>query len=141
EGTEVGIAHHLAGYVLKNRGDAIGVLAVGDHDVRDGIGIVLGQIDNRGDLAEGDGVHAAGAVAQANGANRDRLDDAGVTLADVDDIADRQRVLDQHEKPGDDVLDQSLAAETDGEADDARPGQQRRNVDADLGENDERDEE
>src|SRR5260221_354977 len=141
EGAEGGIAHQLAGDILENRGDAIGVLTVRDRDVRDEIGVVLGQIDHRGDLAEGGRVHPAGVVAQADGADRDGLDDAGVTLADIDDVADSQRVLDQHEEAGDDVLDQRLAAEADGETDDPRPGEERRDVDADLGEDDERDEE
>ena len=48
-------------------------------------------------------------------------------------LASTDLVLDQDEKPGDDVLDQRLAAEADRETDDAGAGEQGRDVDAELG--------
>src|SRR5262249_19843912 len=98
----------------------------------------LGQVVDRGDLAERYGMEGPRRIAQANGADRDRLDDAGMALADIDDVADRERILDQDEEPGDDVLDERLAAEADGEADDAGAGKQRRDGDPELGEDDHR---
>ena len=41
---------------------------------------------------------------------------------DLGDVADGDRVLDQDEEAGDDVLDQRLRAETDGDTDDAGAG-------------------
>ena len=62
-----------------------------------------------------------------------------MTTADIDHVADRNRVLEQDEQTGDDVLHQCLRSEADGEADDTGTGQQGRYVDADLRQGDETD--
>ena len=59
--------------------------------------------------------HRSGMVAQADAAQRHRLDHADVA-AEVDHVADGHRVLGQDEDAGDDVLHQCLRAEADGEA-------------------------
>ena len=53
------------------------------------------------------------------------------------EIADLHCVFEQEEDAGDEVLHELLGAETDRDADDARAGQQRRNVDADCAEHSE----
>ena len=52
--------------------------------------------------------------------------------ADVDVLALAEGVVDEEEHPRDDVLDQRLGAEAHRQADDARAGQQGRDVDPDL---------
>ena len=54
--------------------------------------------------------------------------------ADGDHVADVHRVLELDEDAGDDVLHHLLGAETDGEAEHTGGGEQRADVDADLGE-------
>src|SRR6185312_759101 len=76
---------------------------------------------------------------QADGADRDRLDHARMSAADIDDVADRERVFKQDEEAGDDVLDQGLRAEADRDAGNARARKQRRDVDAELGKHDQAD--
>ena len=48
---------------------------------------------------------------------------------EIDDVADAVLALHEDEAAGDDVLDQGLGAEGDGEAEDADPGQQRPDLD------------
>jgi hypothetical protein len=59
------------------------------------------------------------------------LDDPG-GLADVDRVADAELVLNQDEDARQEVLDQALRAEADRHPDDARAGEQRTEVDAEL---------
>ena len=73
------------------------------------------------------------AVAERGDAQTDRLDGAD-RLADVDHVTDPVLVLEQHEEPGDEVLDQVLRAEADRQSGDAGAGQQRAEVDAELAE-------
>ncbi len=82
-------------------------------------------------LAIGEDVQGAVEVAQADGAQRHLLDRAGKGL-DLHDVAERDDVLDDQEEAGEEVLDQGLGAETDGDADHAGAGQDRRDLHADL---------
>ena len=52
---------------------------------------------------------------------------------EIDDVAHAHRVANQDEQPGDQVLDQRLRAEADGEADHACAGQQSVGIDPELG--------
>ena len=76
-------------------------------------------------------MNRAGQIAKPDGAHRDALDHPGLA-ADRGDVADMNRVLEQNEHAGDEILDQGLGAETDGEAGDAGAGQHGPDVDADL---------
>ena len=73
----------------------------------------------------------APAVADRRGPQSDRLDRAA-GLAEVDHVADAVLILEQHEQPGDQVLDQCLGAEAEGQTGDAGAGEQRRELDAEL---------
>ena len=67
-------------------------------------------------------------VPQDHDAERHPLDHAALARR-LDDVADRELVLDQHEEAGDDVLHQALGPERHGEAEDAGAGQDRADVD------------
>ena len=71
-------------------------------------------------------------VAQQSGAQRHALDRAG-DAANPHRVADLVLVLHEDEEAVDDVVDQGLRAEADGEPGDAGAGQQRRHVDAQHG--------
>ena len=62
-------------------------------------------------------MHGTCLVSQSNCADRDRLDDALVLFAEVNDVTDRDLVLNEDEETRDDVLDEGLAAETDRDPD------------------------
>jgi hypothetical protein len=133
---DLGVLRQFVANAAQDLDDAVDILAIADADARHRVGEILGQVLDAGDLAERHRVHDAVLVAQPDRADGDRLDDAGVLLPDIDDVADRDLVLNQDEQAGDDVLDQGLAAEPDGHPDHARAGQQRRDVDADLRQHD-----
>jgi hypothetical protein len=71
-------------------------------------------------------VYRTGLIPEADGADRDRLDHTRVVFPDIDDIADRKLILDQDERAGDDVVDESLAAEAYRQANHTRPSEQGR---------------
>src|SRR5260370_11461900 len=89
-------------------------------------------------MAEGTGGHGARHIAQPDRADGDPLDHPPVVFADIDDIADRDLILEQDEKTGDDVLDERLTAKADRQTDNPGPGEQRGDVDTDMGEDDQR---
>ena len=72
-------------------------------------------------------------VAQLDRAQAEGLDRALVAAA-LDVLADPEGVVEQVEHAADDVLDQRLRAEADGDADDAGAGDQRPDLDAQRGE-------
>src|SRR5207249_12305471 len=92
----------------------------------------------RGDLSERNRMYGTGQIAQPDRADRDRLDDAGMLFADIDDVADGDLIFHQDEEAGDDVLDERLAAKPDRHADDPGSGEQRGDVDADVGQDGQR---
>lgn len=57
--------------------------------------------------------------------------DGTLGLAGFDIIADAKGVVDKEKEPRDDVLDEILGSQTDGQPQDARPGKKRRDVNAD----------
>ncbi len=87
------------------------------------------------DLAKGDGIDLAQVVAKTQRADGDPLDHA-LGTADVDVLADAERIVDQEEDARDDVANERLGAKADGDPDDARAGEQRADVDAERGDDD-----
>ncbi|KHA73336.1 hypothetical protein NZ35_11505 [Pseudomonas chlororaphis] len=85
------------------------------------------------DLAERYRVHKALAVTQAQRTNGQPFDRAGMARIEHHPVTNRQRVLDDDEQPGNDVLHQLLRTETDGQTDHTRTGQQRRDVNPKIG--------
>jgi len=71
-------------------------------------------------------------VTQPGGAQPDRLDGAGRGPG-VDDVADAVLVLKDHEHAGEEVLDEVLRTEADGDPDDARTRHDRGEVEPELG--------
>ena len=72
-------------------------------------------------------------VPNLGSAQIDRFDLAG-GIAHIDDIADAVLVLDEHEDPAEEVFDQALCSEADGNAHDPGTGDQRPKVDVELAE-------
>ncbi|MNX92704.1 hypothetical protein D3C86_1248560 [compost metagenome] len=72
------------------------------------------------------------AVAQLHRADGHAFHHAGV-VGQLDRIADGDGILDHDEQAGDQILHQALGAEADGQADHAGAGQQRRDVDTQVG--------
>ena len=94
-------------------------------------GPLLRHVADPEDVAVGDVPHGAVHVAQPGGAQAHGLDGAA-GLTGVDDVADPVLVLDQHEGPRDEVLDQALRAEAEGNPGDAGAGDQQAEGDAQL---------
>ena len=109
--------------------------ATGQVHHRDGEALAL--VAHAQDLAVAHVPDGAVDVAQRRDAQPDGLDRAA-GLADVDDVADPVLVLQQHEHAGQEVVHEVLRAEADRDADDARRGQDRRQVDAELGQHHDR---
>ncbi len=80
-------------------------------------------------------MQAAVEVAQAHGPDGHAFHQPALA-ADIDHVADIDGAFEHEERAGDDVLDQRLRAEADRQADHAGACQQRRDVDADLGQDD-----
>ena len=92
----------------------VDVLAVGDADVQHRARPALRPVADAQHLAVADVPDGAVDVADPGHAQADGLDDAR-GVAEVDHVADAVLVLDEHEETGDDVADQRLRAETDGD--------------------------
>ena len=60
-----------------------------------------------------------------------------MAVADVDEVADREGIIDQHGDAGHDVFEDRLRAEAGDDGEDAGSRQQRPDVDAELVEHDE----
>ena len=123
--------------------DAIGVGGGVHGDGERGDGEVPGEIGDGGDLAVGDDVHGAVAIAEGGGAQGKAIDGAG-EAGDADDLTDVELILDEDEDAVEDVLEDGLGAEADANTDDTGGGEQRLDVKAEdkqhLQENDEADE-
>ena len=124
--------HHLH-CGSHHRHGAVEVLAVRDRDVDGGDGPALAAVADAHDRAVGDVPDHAVVVPDPGHAQADLLDGAD-GLAGVDDVTDAVLVLQDHEDAGEEVLDQALRAEADGDADDTRAGQDGSDVDAERGE-------
>src|SRR4029453_4081483 len=119
----------LVGDPLDGPGGVVEVGRVGDLDVDQRPGPALGAVADPADLPVGDVPQGAVDVAQPGGAQPDPFDGAG-GRAGVDHVPDAVLVLHEHEDAGDEVADQVLGAEPDGDADDPGPGDQRPQVEA-----------
>ncbi len=98
-----------------------------DHRARPAAGLVAHHLD----LAVGHDVHDPVDVPQHHHPKGHLLDRAALTRR-LDHVADRELVLEQNEEARDDVLDQALRAERDGQAQNAGAGQDRPDVDEDV---------
>ncbi len=98
-------------------------------DVEHGEREVFRHVGQLGDHAVGNHVHRAVVAAQRDRPQADRLDESGLAV-DRDHVAEANLVFEDQEEAGDDVADEILRAEADGQAGDPRPGQDRPNVDA-----------
>ena len=76
-----------------------------------------------------------GLIAQNDSAKGDRLHRTAGAVDDRD-ITDPELIFEQEKKAADQIAHQMLRAETDGEADDSRAGENRADVDADLSQRD-----
>ena len=97
---------------------------VADVDVEHGAGPVLALVADPQDLAVADVPDGAVDVADAGHAQADVLDGAD-RLAEVDLVAHAVLVLDHHHHAGEEVLDEVLGAEADGQTEDTGAGQDR----------------
>ncbi|CAI8924393.1 hypothetical protein EMIT0180MI3_360034 [Priestia megaterium] len=121
-------AHFLAD-VAHQLDRLVDVHVRGHRHPEDRVAELPGVVLDAFDFAERNGVDDAVDVPQAHGADGQAFDRAQVA-ADVHVVVDGQGVFDDDEQPGDQVGHQRLRAETDGQADDAGTGQQRRDVHA-----------
>ncbi len=113
----------------------VDVRFVGDRDLEFDDHPVTAVIGERCELAVGDRMQGAPVMAHAQRADRDAFD-RSLEAARLDVFADPERVVEQEEHAGHHVAHQRLRAETDRDADHARAGQQRPDVDPDRREGD-----
>ena len=123
----------LDGEGVEDGHDAVGIFAGVDRDVEGADGEVAGEVGDGGDLAVGDDVDGAVAVAEAGDAEAEVFDDAG-EAGDLDGVADGVLVFDEDEDAGEHVLEDGLGSKGDAEADDAGRGDEGSERDAEGGE-------
>ena len=122
---------------MKMRPEAAFNLIEADADIELFNDVVAGKVLHHLEIAEGDGEHLTAGVAQLHGPQADlRHRSLGGPRLDI--VPHPEGVVDEKEDPGDDVLDQGLVAEADSQTDHAGAGDQRGNVDAERGQDDER---
>ena len=121
---ELGIGRELLADLLDDLLHLVEVGVVGDAERELVDHPVAAHVLHRAQRAERHGVEVAAMVAQLDRAQREALDRALVAAAD-DVLADPEGVVEQVEHARDDVLDQRLRAEADGDADHAGAGDQR----------------
>ena len=127
------VGHELVGAVEDHLAGRRQVAVVGHVDVDERNRPQLRPVADPAHLAVGHVPDRAVEAAQHRGAQRDLLDHAGC-LVEVDDVADAVLVLEQHEQPGDAVLDQALRTEPERDTGDSGTGDQRCEIHADLAE-------
>ena len=128
-GRELGIGQQLPADLLDDPLHLVEVGVVGDADrdlVDHPVARIVGDPVQR---AERHRVQVAAMVAQLDRAQREALDRAADAAA-LDVLADPESIVEQEEDARDDVLDQRLRAEADGDADHAGAGDQRADLDA-----------
>ena len=102
-----------------------------DRDVENDLGVALTLVPDAHDLAVAHVPDGAALIAQPGRAQADGLDGAA-RLLQIHDIADAVLILEDHEDPVQEVLDDVLRAERDGHADDRGARDERRQVDVEL---------
>jgi len=130
---EGGIVADLEGDLAEDGEDAVGIGAGVDAEVEGGDGEVTGEVGDGGDLAVGDDVESAVAVAQGGAAEAHVLDGAAET-GELDGLADVVLVFDEDEDAVEHVFEDALGTEADADAEDAGGGEQRGEVDLEDGE-------
>src|SRR5262249_24588897 len=136
QGPQILVGHQLLADLAQDLDDPIDIFAIRNGYSGDDISEIPRQILNARNLAEGHRMDRACLIAQLDCANRDRFDDTRMVLAKIDDIADGNLIFHQDEQAGDDILDQRLAAKADRNTDDTGAGEQRSDVDPDMGQDD-----
>ena len=129
---EVLVVPQVVGDLAQHRPHPRDVLPVGDRHVEHRAGPVLALVAHPEDLAVADVPDRPVDVAQPGDAEADGLDGAA-GRAQVDDVAHAQLVLEDHEGAGQEVLDEVLGAEAQGDADDPCAGDDRPDVVVQLG--------
>jgi hypothetical protein len=131
------LARNLVGDPLDHPSRLLQVGGVGDLDVEQGACPVLRHVPHPHDLAVRHVPDRALDRAQPGSAQAEVLHRARPALAEIDDVADRELVLEQDEDPGDEILDERLGSEPDRQSGDAGAGDQGGEVDPELGEDQE----
>jgi hypothetical protein len=119
-----GVLLQRAPNLAKNRFAPIDVFLVGDADVQQGARPIARRVGDDGDRAVGDDVRRAVDVPQHGRAEVDGLHLARAA-GGCDRVPDADLILQQDEKSGDDILDERLRAEADGESEDPSTRQDR----------------
>ena len=119
---EDGVVADVAGDLTEDGDDFVGVGAGVYADVEAGDGVVAGEIGDGGDLAVGDDVEGAVAVAEA-GAAEGEVFDGAFESGENDDFADVVLVFDEDEDAVEHVLEDGLGAEADADTDDSGRGE------------------
>ncbi len=117
-----GVVADVAGYLTEDGDDLIGICAGVNADVEAGDGEVAGEVGDSGDLAVGDDVEGAVAVAEA-GAAEGEVFDGAFESGENDDLADVVLVFDEDEDAVEHVLEDGLCAEAYAHADDSGGGE------------------
>ncbi len=115
---ECGVVADVVGYLTQDRDDLIGIGAGVNADVEAGDGVVAGEVGYGGDLAVGDDVEGAVAVAKA-GAAEGEVFDGAFESGQNNDLADVVLIFDEDEDAVEHVLEDGLGAEADADTDDS----------------------
>ena len=126
---DLGIGRELLADLLDELAHLVEVGVVGDADRHLVDDPVTRLVLHGAELAERHGRQRAAMMAQLHGAQREALHRALVARR-LDVLADPEGIVEQVEDARDDVLDERLGAEPDGDADDAGAGEQRADLDA-----------
>lgn len=108
------------------------VCLIGDGDIADRPGVVIGTVEDILHLRVVDDLHIAAAVGDGGGADSDLGDHAPETV-DLHDVAHVVLVLQQHEGADDHVSDETLGAEADHQGQHADAGDDGAHVNAQQG--------
>lgn len=106
----------------KLRAQAGDICVIGDADVGDGQGVVLGAVLEVAYIGVVHDLQVSAGVLDDGGADADIADHAAEIIQD-DDIPDAVLTLKDNEKSGDDILDQALGAESDDQSHDPDAGE------------------
>ena len=129
---EGGVLADFGGEVFEQGHDFVGVDTGVYADGERGDGVVAGEIGDGGDLAVGDDVDGAVAVAQG-GAAEGEVFYGALQACDFDDFAHVVLIFDEDEDAVEHVLEDALGAKADADADDAGGGEERGQVDVEDG--------
>jgi hypothetical protein len=118
---EDGVVTDAVGHFTQDGDDLIRIGAGVHADVELGDGEVAGEVGDGGDLAVGDDVEGAVAIAET-GAAEGEVFDGAFESGENDDLADVVLVFDEDEDAVEHVFEYGLCAEADADADDSGGG-------------------